>query len=93
MWHASVCGDKPAKQLVKLCLNVLSGTGNKKRQWWDQGIARGLRVVHLRRRLREDESRLVGPVRDIRGTDEVLKRAEEIASITGFPADWLLEMG
>jgi hypothetical protein len=46
------------------------------------------RAFHLRRRLTAAEARLVGPVVDIRGTEEARAR---LCAVPGLPAQWFAE--
>ena len=76
MWHASVSAPKETAAWV-IAERVLAGVGDKALGEWREV---GVRAVHLRRRLSNEERRQVGgmEVRDIRGTPE---EAERLAAL------------
>ena len=69
VWHASAqC--KTLREAKVLAFRALFGVGDASLgQWIEEGGA-NKRTYHLRRRLTADEAALVGPLRDIRGTQE-----------------------
>lgn len=87
MWHASVSGrgDAAARRLKALA--VLAGVGDAGLGEWlsDSPVA-----SHVRRRLSESEAAPIGPVVDVRGTDEGALRVSRMASY--LPVGWTEEM-
>lgn len=76
MWHASAAGCSPTigrEFLERMALEALKGVGDVALGQWIEWTGKAL---HVRRRLSADESSLVGPVRDVRGTYEGRLRAE-----------------
>jgi hypothetical protein len=76
VWHASVAGSAHLASIVKrrLALQALKGVGLEAVQWEeDRPMA-----YHIRRRLTDAESVLVGGVCDLRGSAEGWKRFERI---------------
>lgn len=74
MWHASVSSQRlhlPDEELRHIALDVLKGLGDANLGQWDE---RGAGAFHMRRRLSDAEAELVGPVVDIRGTEEAGRR-------------------
>jgi hypothetical protein len=70
VWHASIGRLPSVEDREKLARKVLDGVGHASLGEW---VERG-HIVHLRRRLTDDEARDIGPVVDIRGTDEAYQR-------------------
>lgn len=75
VWHVSAAwhggGFVPFGALEAACLSALAGVGDEQLGQWSE---RGTRYAHLRRRLSAAECELVGPVVDVRGTPDALKR-------------------
>jgi len=71
VWHASAAGEVGRAELRRRALDALSAVGDKRLGEWHQwtGVA-----YHVRRRLSAQEQMLVGPVVDIRGTEEADQR-------------------
>lgn len=72
VWHASACAaaDPIAWALAG---RALLGVGDASAgEWCERGSRKG--IVHIRRRLSEEESTQVNSVRDIRGTPEEYER-------------------
>jgi hypothetical protein len=68
VWHCSVSLGTPAAQRLK-ALTVLAGFGDSALgEWWEDGLI----ATHLRRRLSEEETCRVGPIKDIRGTSDAV---------------------
>lgn len=65
----------PREMLLRdIAMRHLAGVGNRKHEWHEwSGYA-----YHVRRRLTEEEQKAVGPVIDLRGTDEAKQRLEAI---------------
>ena len=58
-------------------LTVLAGVGDAEAgEWWEDGDI----ATHLRRRLSDAEAQQVGPVMDVRHTDEAQRRLKAIWS-------------
>ena len=75
VWHASVGGGEFAPHVLRhLAYDALAGVGDARLGQWedDRPIA-----FHLRRRLSAEEEKLVGPVLDVRGTDEARLRLRQ----------------
>lgn len=87
MWHASVgkSGDAASRRLK--ALTVLAGVGDASLGEWfsDSPVA-----SHVRRRLSESEAALIGPVVDVRGTDEGASRVSRMAQY--LPHGWTEEV-
>lgn len=80
MWHVSVksrYGNVPWAVLEEIARYELRGVGDAR---WGEWLERGNQVLHLRRRLREQEMRIAGIVHivDIRGTDEHQSRVARV---------------
>lgn len=74
VWHASAAPTRFAlgeATLRERALAALLGVGDTLRGEWYEWSGR---VYHVRRRLTEEEERLVGPVVDVRGTPEGARR-------------------
>lgn len=80
VWHVSVASPYlPVRaQLEAECLRQLDGVGDASLGEWREWAGR---AFHLRRRLSAREQRSVGPVVDIRGTAEALRRAQRLGSL------------
>jgi hypothetical protein len=91
VWHVSVEAKRPmpSAQLYKLALRVLRGVGDAvEGEWFEEQYP----FIHVRRRLSASEAALVGPVVDVRGTDEARRRAEAVGSrLAHAPAEILME--
>jgi hypothetical protein len=76
VWHCSVSrGDRTSQRLE--ALSVLAGVGDPVAgEWWEVGEL----ATHLRRRLTDAEATSIGPVVDVRGTEEATKRMKAIWS-------------
>jgi hypothetical protein len=87
VWHASAAPLPGAiylpARLRRLALEALDGVGDARLgEWWeDTGGA-----VHCRRRLSIEEQQSVGPVVDIRGTQEVAARLAPLRA--HLPSGW-----
>ena len=77
VWHASVAGSLIKAVLWREAERQLAGVGDALSGEWRET---GSKAVHLRRRLGEREQRAVGPVVDIRGSDEARMRAMRLPS-------------
>lgn len=76
VWHTSVRPIQlvSEKELRRMTNRVLDGVGDARLGEWVERHE----SMHVRRRLSEVEALLVGPVVDIRGTDEALRRAQAV---------------
>lgn len=75
VWHASVAGSSDARRLKTACISELAGVGDTALgEWWETHN----KAVHLRRRLSNHEMEQIGPVLDVRGTSEALRRFDAI---------------
>jgi hypothetical protein len=89
VWHASVAGSLIKAVLWQEAERQLAGVGDPLLGEWRETTAK---AVHLRRRLSEREQRAVGPVVDIRGSDEARMRAARLgARLSMAPPDVLAE--
>jgi hypothetical protein len=89
VWHASVAGSLIKAVLWQEAERQLSGVGDALLGEWRETATR---AVHLRRRLTEREQRAVGPVVDIRRSDEARMRAARLgARLSMAPPDVLAE--
>lgn len=71
VWHASVgrlAGEEAREAMAR---RILNGVGDVSLGEW---VERGRPILHIRRRLSDAEAPVVGPVVDIRGTDEAEAR-------------------
>jgi hypothetical protein len=75
VWHASVAGSLIKAVLWQEAERQLAGVGDALLGEWRET---GTKAVHLRRRLTEREQRAVGPVVDIRRSDEARMRAARL---------------
>lgn len=74
MWHASVASQQiflPDEELRRIAFKLLDGYGDAAAGEWEE---KGASAFHLRRRLTDVEAELVGPVVDVRGTQEASRR-------------------
>ena len=78
VWHASVAGSIIKAVLWQEAERQLAAVGDPLLGEWREV---GEKAVHLRRRLSEREQRGVGPVADIRGTDEAKMRAGRLGPL------------
>ena len=76
VWHTSVRPRTRVteKQLRRMADKVLEGVGDARLGEWQERHE----SIHVRRRLSEREQLLVGPVVDIRGTEEARQRAKAL---------------
>lgn len=74
VWHASIAtpGIPIPSRLEHEARQQLAGVGDAALGEWTEWTGR---AFHLRRRLSDREAQRVGPVVDIRGTPEALRRA------------------
>lgn len=85
VWHASIAGSLIKAVLWREAERQLAGVGDPSFGEWRHV---GDMAVHLRRRLSEREQRTVGPVLDIRGSDEARMRGGRVADrLRLVPAD------
>lgn len=77
------------RELRRLALRVLDGVGDARLGQWEEQHG----AYHVRRRLTDREALLVGPVEDVRGTDEAKRRAALIPAqmLAHAPAEVLAE--
>jgi hypothetical protein len=75
VWHASVAGSLIKAVLQSEAERQLAGVGDASLGEWLEVTGK---AVHIRRRLTEREQRAVGPVVDIRGSDEARMRAARL---------------
>ena len=78
VWHASVAGSLLKAVLEKEAERQLLGVGDATLGEWREP---GGKAFHIRRRLSEREQRAVGPVMDIRGSDEAGMRAGRLGPL------------
>ena len=89
VWHASVAGSLVKAVLESEAERQLAGVGDASLGEWREVTAK---AVHIRRRLTEREQRLVGPVLDIRRSDEARMRAARLgARLSMAPPEVLAE--
>ena len=75
---------------------MIRGVGDASLGEWvdrERTTPEGIAVVHVRRRLAPAEQARVGPVRDIRGTPELRRRATTISRQLGIPVEVLMQEG
>lgn len=72
-------------------MRALSGVGDQRKQVFEKGIT-GDDVMHLKRRLNHIEDARIGPVTDIRGTPDALRRMEAMALVTKITVQQLAEL-
>ena len=78
VWHASIADPinrRRADALFAIAEGELDGVGDRAHEWREIG---NVGVVHLRRRLTDDEAAPIGPVCDIRGSWEATKRLNAV---------------
>jgi hypothetical protein len=78
VWHASVAGSIIKAVLEREALHQLEGAGDTSLGEWREP---GEKAFHVRRRLTGREQRAVGPVLDIRGSDEARMRASRLGPL------------
>jgi hypothetical protein len=89
VWHASVAGSLIKAVLWQEAERQLAGVGDASLGEWREV---GDKAVHLRRRLSEREQRAVGPVVDIRRSDEARMRAARLGALLALaPPEVLTE--
>lgn len=91
VWHVSVAsqGLPLRPRLEAECERQLSGVGDPVLGEWREWTGR---AFHLRRRLAAREQRDVGPVVDIRGSEEARRRAERLGPMLAYvPAEVLAD--
>jgi hypothetical protein len=89
VWHVSVASSGiPIKGLLEAeCERQLAGVGDPSLGEWREWTGR---AFHLRRRLSAREQRDVGPVVDIRGSEEARRRVERLGPMLAYaPAEVL----
>ena len=90
VWHASVASERiPIRQVLEReAERQLAGVGDATLGEWREWTGY---AFHLRRRLTVREQRGVGPVVDIRGTDEARARGLRLGELLAVvPAEMLL---
>ena len=94
VWHASICRrDSNMDAALKSGRRALQGVGDPENEWViEGGETRHGKVLHVRRRTVPKEEALVGPVRDVRGTFEALKRVREVSEANGIAVSILMSM-
>ena len=94
MWHVSISFTKWSmpERYRRAARAVLDGVGlaAPETEWWERGQSG---VMHLRRRMTDDEQALAGHPVDVRGTDEEICRAAAIAPYLGLTPAQALELG
>ena len=88
MWHASISFGRPSsrndrRRSPAIAERALQGVGARGLGEWRE---EGDKAYHLRRRLSDEEADEVGPVIDIRGTDEAKQRLVGVAHM--LPWGW-----
>jgi hypothetical protein len=78
VWHASVAGSLIKAVLWREAERQLAAVGDALLGEWRET---GEKAVHLRRRLSEREQRAVGPVMDIRRSDEARMRSARLGGL------------
>jgi hypothetical protein len=78
VWHASIAGSILKAALEREAERQLLGVGDASLGEWRE---MGRKAFHIRRRLTEREQRLVGPVEDIRRSDEARMRAGRVGHL------------
>ena len=76
VWHSSVAGSILKAALEREAERQLFGVGDASLGEWREWTGK---AFHIRRRLSEREQRAVGPVEDIRRSDEARMRAGRVA--------------
>ena len=96
VWHGSVASRslKDWEWFEEKAQTLLGGVGEATRgEWREYSDQPGMRVLHVKRRLNSGEEVVAGILRDIRGTTEMVRRAEAVSRATGFSRDFLLSTG
>ena len=97
MWHASAGSLTLTRMRLEAhARRMIRGVGDSRLGEWvdrERTTSEGIAVVHVRRRLTRAEQARVGPVRDIRGTPEVRRRATTISRQLGIPVEVLMREG
>jgi hypothetical protein len=78
VWHVSTAGHQPdvtQAEVRAAAYAILDGYGDASLGEWEEI---GRTAFHLRRRLSAAEQQRVGPVVDIRGTDEAVRRVSRV---------------
>ena len=91
VWHASVAARSLAIPAVlkREALTQLTGVGDASLGEWEEWTGR---AFHVRRRLSPAEAKHVGPVADIRRTDEARMRASRVPGLRSLaPPEILAE--
>ena len=86
VWHASVASQRlfiPDTEKRRIAFDLLEGYGDASLGEWEE-LGKGF--FHLRRRLSDEEAELVGPVVDVRGTEEAGRRVWAVRK-------WVLMVG
>jgi len=78
VWHASVAGTLISAPLERQAERQLQGVGDASLGEWREWSGK---AFHIRRRLTEREQRTVGPVMDIRRSDEATLRASRLGPL------------
>ena len=78
VWHCSVAGSILKAVLEKEAERQLSGVGDASLGEWREWSGK---AFHIRRRLTGREQRTVGPVEDIRRSDEARMRAGRVGHL------------
>lgn len=88
VWHASVRSLQPVgdRTLRRMSATVLEGVGDPRLGEWFQRET----AMHHRRRLSIAEEAVVGPVVDVRGTDEARRRAVALGDLLRLVPDEIL---
>jgi hypothetical protein len=87
VWHVSVASQGipyGRTALEAQAERELEQVGDAGRGEWREWSGR---AFHLRRRLSESEEAMVGPVMDIRGTDEARRRAKRLGRLLAYVPD------
>lgn len=88
VWHVSVAGSLLKAVLEREAGRQLLGVGDASLGEWREP---GRKAFHIRRRLTEREQRHVGPVEDIRRSDEARMRAGRVAHLLRLASPEVLE--
>ena len=89
VWHASVAGSILKAVLEREAERQLLGVGDASAGEWREWTGK---AFHIRRRLSDREQRSVGPVEDIRGSDEARMRASRLGGLLALaPPEVLAE--
>lgn len=74
--------------LEGLARDAIAGVGSPSLGEW---VEMGTKAVHVRRRLSEREQLSVGPVSDVRGTDEALRRVARLGGLVKLVPSSILD--